>query len=117
VTCFTLVRLKPTTRRQPLAPHSSRKSAAARRAETAVRRKHATRHGCRHRRQAVDLSSAAGRGRLVADIKEQLGHEMGLLPVRLIRERQASFVELYITTIAGNATTAPRDTSASTSSP
>jgi hypothetical protein len=41
------------------------------------------------------LSSAATRERLVADIKEQLGHEMGLLPVRLIRERQASFVELY----------------------
>jgi S1-C subfamily serine protease len=45
--------------------------------------------------EAVDLSSAAGRERLVADIKEQLGHEMGLLPVRLIRDRQASFVELY----------------------
>jgi hypothetical protein len=45
--------------------------------------------------EAVDLSSTAGRERLVADIKEQLGHEMGLVPVRLIRERQASFVELY----------------------
>jgi hypothetical protein len=44
---------------------------------------------------AADLSSAAARERLVADIKEQLGHEMGLLPVRLIRDRQASFVELY----------------------
>ena len=40
-------------------------------------------------------SSAEKRERLVADIKEQLGLEMGLLPVRLIRERQASFVELY----------------------
>jgi S1-C subfamily serine protease len=44
---------------------------------------------------ATDVSSAAKREQLVADIKEQLGHEMGLLPVRLIRERQASFVELY----------------------
>src|SRR5262245_49404490 len=42
-----------------------------------------------------EMSSAATRERLVADIKEQLGHEMGLLPVRLIRERRSSFVELY----------------------
>lgn len=35
------------------------------------------------------------RERLIADIKEQLRSEMGLLPVRLIRERQSSFVELY----------------------
>jgi hypothetical protein len=45
--------------------------------------------------EAVDLSSTAGRNRLISDIKEQLGQEMGLLPVHLIRERQASFVELY----------------------
>jgi S1-C subfamily serine protease len=38
---------------------------------------------------------AARRERLVADIKEQLRTEMGLLPVRLIRDRRASFVELY----------------------
>jgi hypothetical protein len=43
----------------------------------------------------TDGSSAAKRDRLVADIKEELRHEMGLLPVRLIRDRQASFVELY----------------------
>jgi Trypsin-like peptidase domain len=44
---------------------------------------------------SADASSAAKRERLVADIKEELRHEMGLLPVRLIRDRQASFVELY----------------------
>src|SRR5437870_4818392 len=44
---------------------------------------------------SADASSTAKRERLVADIKEQLRHEMGLLPVRLLRERQASFVELY----------------------
>src|SRR6266576_5897750 len=44
---------------------------------------------------SADLSTAAKRERLVADIKEELRHEMGLLPVSLIRERQASFVELY----------------------
>lgn len=45
--------------------------------------------------EVVDLSSPAGRERLMSDIKEQLGQEMGLLPVHLIRERQASFAELY----------------------
>jgi Trypsin-like peptidase domain len=44
---------------------------------------------------SADLSTAAKRERLVADIKEEIRHEMGLLPVRLIRDRQASFVELY----------------------
>jgi len=44
---------------------------------------------------ATDVSNEEKRERLVADIKEQLGHEMGLLPVRLIRDRQASFAELY----------------------
>src|ERR1700741_2117862 len=34
---------------------------------------------------SADLSSAK-RERLVADIKEQLRHEMGLVPVRLIRD-------------------------------
>ena len=43
----------------------------------------------------TEVSSDEKRERLVADIKEQLGREMGLLPVRLIRDRQASFVELY----------------------
>jgi Trypsin-like peptidase domain len=43
----------------------------------------------------TDVSNEEKRERLVADIKEQLGHEMGLLPVRLIRDRQASFAELY----------------------
>jgi len=42
-----------------------------------------------------NAASAGRRERLVADIKEQLSSEMGLLPVRLIRERQSSFVELY----------------------
>ena len=35
------------------------------------------------------------RAALVADIKQQLKSEMGLLPVRLLRERRESFVELY----------------------
>jgi S1-C subfamily serine protease len=36
-----------------------------------------------------------GRAALVADIKQQLKTEMGLMPVRLLRERRQSFVEMY----------------------
>jgi len=35
------------------------------------------------------------RAALVADIKKQLRSEMGLLPVSMLRERRASFVEMY----------------------
>jgi S1-C subfamily serine protease len=35
------------------------------------------------------------RVRMMAEIKEQLSSEMGLLPVSLLRERSSSFVELY----------------------
>src|SRR5207342_477291 len=35
------------------------------------------------------------RDRMVSEIKEQLQAEMGLLPVHLLRDRRASFVELY----------------------
>jgi hypothetical protein len=36
-----------------------------------------------------------GRAQIVAEIKEELQSEMGLLPVQLLRDRRASFVELY----------------------
>jgi hypothetical protein len=39
--------------------------------------------------------SASARARMVAEIKEQLQNEMGLLPLHLLRDRRASFVELY----------------------
>ena len=35
------------------------------------------------------------RARMVAEIKEELQSEMGLLPLQLLRERRSSFVELY----------------------
>ena len=35
------------------------------------------------------------RAQIVAEIKEELKSEMGLLPVQLLRDRRASFVELY----------------------
>jgi S1-C subfamily serine protease len=42
--------------------------------------------------RAIDEHSRAA---LVADIKQQLKNEMGLMPVSLLRERRESFVELY----------------------
>ena len=39
--------------------------------------------------------SSSGRASMVADIKQQLQHEMGLMPVNLLRDRRSSFVELY----------------------
>ena len=41
------------------------------------------------------VPSSASRARMVAEIKDQLQTEMGLLPVHLLRERRSSFVELY----------------------
>src|SRR5258708_19072936 len=41
------------------------------------------------------VPGGSGRARMVAEIKEQLQAEMGLLPVHLLRERRSSFVELY----------------------
>jgi hypothetical protein len=39
----------------------------------------------------------AARAKMVAEIKQQLQSEMGLLPVHLLRDRRSSFVELYST--------------------
>jgi hypothetical protein len=41
--------------------------------------------------------SDAARARMVAEIKQELQHEMGLLPVQLLRDRRSSFLELYTT--------------------
>src|SRR5712692_7399491 len=40
-------------------------------------------------------SGELSRARMVAQIKQELQSEMGLLPVHLLRDRQPSFVELY----------------------
>jgi hypothetical protein len=49
-----------------------------------------------HAAQTSDAIPTAGaRERMVAEIKQQLQSEMGLLPVTLLRDRRASFVELY----------------------
>ncbi|MCU1382003.1 MAG: hypothetical protein JWL71_700 [Acidobacteria bacterium] len=43
----------------------------------------------------VATKGDGGRASMVAEIKEQLQTEMGLLPVHLLRDRRSSFVELY----------------------
>ena len=45
----------------------------------------------------ADSAAPATRARMVAEIKQELQNEMGLLPVTLLRDRRASFVELYAT--------------------
>ncbi len=42
-----------------------------------------------------------GRAALVAEIKQQLRSEMGLMPVSLMRQRRQSFVELYSYDVTG----------------
>ena len=41
--------------------------------------------------------SMSARAKMVAEIKQELQAEMGLLPVNLLRDRRSSFVELYST--------------------
>jgi hypothetical protein len=41
--------------------------------------------------------SEATRAKMVAEIKQDLQNEMGLLPLQLLRDRRSSFVELYST--------------------
>jgi len=43
----------------------------------------------------------AERAQMVAEIKRDLQHEMGLMPIQLLRERRSSFVELYTTDSLG----------------
>jgi len=44
---------------------------------------------------AADVLEDARRAAIVEDVKRQLRDEMGLLPLNLLRDRRASFVELY----------------------
>ena len=50
-----------------------------------------------HAKDDAAPPGAAARARMVAEIKQELQSEMGLLPVQLLRERRSSFVELYST--------------------
>jgi hypothetical protein len=42
-----------------------------------------------------DEPGASARAKMVAEIKQELQSEMGLLPVQMLRDRRQSFVELY----------------------
>jgi S1-C subfamily serine protease len=44
---------------------------------------------------ALTTATDSSRAAIVADVKQQLRSEMGLLPINLIRDRRQSFVELY----------------------
>ena len=48
-----------------------------------------------HNDEEVNIPALAARARMVAEIKQEIQDEMGLLPVHLLRERRSSFVELY----------------------
>lgn len=43
----------------------------------------------------LDPNAAAARATLLEDLKKELKHEMGLMPISLLRARGESFVELY----------------------
>jgi hypothetical protein len=49
------------------------------------------------REEADSAERASARQKMVKEIKQELQNEMGLLPVHLLRDRRASFVELYST--------------------
>ncbi|PYR87975.1 MAG: hypothetical protein DMF84_29900 [Acidobacteria bacterium] len=74
---------------------------AALRAEVGVLKRQHTDGASGTTGKATDAHTATppiddhSRAALVADIKRQLKTEMGLLPVSLLRERRASFVEMY----------------------
>src|SRR5687768_11463908 len=44
---------------------------------------------------AIDTPSGEARAALLDQLKRELKHEMGLMPISLLRERGSSFVELY----------------------
>jgi trypsin-like peptidase len=43
----------------------------------------------------VGVAGPSARSRMIAEIKKELQHEMGLMPVTMLRDRRSSFVELY----------------------
>jgi len=48
-----------------------------------------------HHEEQADVPPPAARAKMIAEIKQEIQSEMGLLPVHLLRERRSSFVELY----------------------
>ena len=52
-------------------------------------------HLARGKDDSDNTPPPAARAKMVAEIKQEIQSEMGLLPVHLLRERRSSFVELY----------------------
>lgn len=48
-----------------------------------------------HGDEPVNIATPAARAKMVAEIKQEIQNEMGLLSLHLLRERRSSFVELY----------------------
>jgi S1-C subfamily serine protease len=48
-----------------------------------------------HAKDDAVMPAAAARAKMVAETKQELQSEMGLLPVQMLRDRRSSFVELY----------------------
>ena len=48
-----------------------------------------------HAKDDAVIPGAAARAKMVAEIKQELQSEMGLMPVQMLRDRRSSFVELY----------------------
>ena len=72
---------------------------AAKHTEQAVATAGAATHTARPKDSGTDATptdaAVTARDRIVAEVKQELQSEMGLLPVSLLRERRSSFVELY----------------------
>lgn len=70
---------------------------AALRAEVGALKRQRSETGTSGRVESAGIGAMDDRSRaaLVADIKQQLTSEMGLLPLSLLRDRRQSFVELY----------------------
>jgi S1-C subfamily serine protease len=68
---------------------------AALRAELGALKRQRFEIGTSGRSETPAVMDDHNRAALVADIKQQLKSEMGLLPVSMLRERKESFVELY----------------------
>ena len=66
-----------------------------RRSEAIVPAATVGRVGPRGKDESTEVPSTAARAKMVAEIKQEMQSEMGLLPVQLLRERRSSFVELY----------------------
>jgi S1-C subfamily serine protease len=88
------------------APENENDQIAALRAEVSALKRQRTEGVVATSGKTTDAHPAApiddhSRAALVADIKRQLKTEMGLLPVSMLRERRASFVEMYSYDSAG----------------